>query len=796
MTGGAPAPCRQALAHQVALPGGDWVVWRTMALRAAGFPVAGGLSLADAECTAAADLALDATGVGPEERDRRAVAYQAAFRAAGTRLFLAVQAIAADDRFREAVAWQNRQVLHSALDPLLREPPVPGTPSQKWRRREEVVAKYWQRYCTKNDSIGFFGPVGWASWHDHGPAASLRLGPGLLAARTVYFEAWAIDALARVLSADPALRPWIAPRRLPAVSLDCAVAHRPHGPPVRLSPAEAAVLRACDGRRLPGDIAVELLWTATPGARSQADVVLVLEALLRRGLLAWALDVPLGSHPERHLRRLLHRVGDQALRIRALEPLERLERARAAAARAAGDSVAVDRALGELEATFHAVTGGAPTRAPGQTYAGRTLVYEDCRRGVELRLGRELLDALGPPLSLLLTSARWLTHEVAWAYRSAFEAIYDDLVRRGGSATVPFGELSFLAHAPLFGSGPRPVDSPAGELQRRWAEVLALPAGARRVTTTTEELRPRVAAAFAAPGPGWPSARWHSPDVLIAAGSLDALLRGDFQLVLGELHVALNSLESRVFVTQHPSPAALLDHVERDLPGRRLLPVFPKSWPGVTSRTYPPPALLSDRYHYLALGPDPVGVEDGRVLPAAGLVVERDAAGLGVRTRDGRLRFDIVEVFAELLTLVTVNRFQLLPPLPHTPRVTVDKLVVAREAWRFAPDGLAFAAERDPARRFAAARAWARANRLPRFVFARVAPTEEKPYFVDLRSPVLVTVLAAAIRRAAGQAPNEALVTITEMLPTPEQAWLPDAEGCRYTSELRMVAVDRDAEQR
>jgi len=59
-----------------------------MALRAAGFPVAGGLSLADAECTAAADLALDATGVGPEERDRRAVAYQAAFRAAGTRLFL------------------------------------------------------------------------------------------------------------------------------------------------------------------------------------------------------------------------------------------------------------------------------------------------------------------------------------------------------------------------------------------------------------------------------------------------------------------------------------------------------------------------------------------------------------------------------------------------------------------------------------------------------------------------------------------------------------------------------------
>jgi len=30
------------------------------------------------------------------------------------------------------------------------------------------------------------------------------------------------------------------------------------------------------------------------------------------------------------------------------------------------------------------------------------------------------------------------------------------------------------------------------------------------------------------------------------------------------------------------------------------------------------------------------------------------------------------------------------------------------------------------------------------------------------------------------------------MLPAPDQTWLPDAEGNRYTSELRMVAVDLD----
>ncbi|HZF40915.1 MAG TPA: hypothetical protein VE715_18985, partial [Blastocatellia bacterium] len=36
---------------------------------------------------------------------------------------------------------------------------------------------------------------------------------------------------------------------------------------------------------------------------------------------------------------------------------------------------------------------------------------------------------------------------------------------------------------------------------------------------------------------------------------------------------------------------------------------------------------------------------------------------------------------------------------------------------------------------------------------------------------------------------NEALI-VTEMLPRLGELWLPDAEGNRYASELRMIAVD------
>ena len=53
--------------------------------------------------------------------------------------------------------------------------------------------------------------------------------------------------------------------------------------------------------------------------------------------------------------------------------------------------------------------------------------------------------------------------------------------------------------------------------------------------------------------------------------------------------------------------------------------------------------------------------------------------------------------------------------------------------------------------------------------------------------------LARNVRRAQRHSGDSAPVTVTEMLPSPDQLWLTDAEGRRYTSELRVCAVDRAA---
>ena len=150
-------------AHHVGLAG-DWALWRDCAVRSTGFGIAG----------------LDVFGA-PDEEERLAQ-------------------VARDPRFREAVAWQSREALRGGVDKLA----AGGESPSRRRRRADVVAAYWQRYCAKNDTIGFFGPLGWGRFTEEGEAIDVRAG-ALQAERVVHLETWAVEAVARGFGDDALL---------------------------------------------------------------------------------------------------------------------------------------------------------------------------------------------------------------------------------------------------------------------------------------------------------------------------------------------------------------------------------------------------------------------------------------------------------------------------------------------------------------------------------------------------------------------------------------------------------------
>jgi amino acid adenylation domain-containing protein len=709
---------------------------------------------------------------------------------ANERRVAALRAVAADPTFREAVTWQNRHALRTGIDPLLRADPQQVTRTSKHRQHMALVATYLQRYAAKNDTIGFFGPVNWADVVDQDVPLRVRHGATPLSQRTVHFENWTIVELAETIARnEPRLRPWLIPRRLPFLTVVDNQLLLPLTPPVPLPPAVARLLAACDGVRTAGEIAAELVADPTCELDSTEAVFELLARLRDDRRITWSLEVPKEDlFPERAVRERLTAVPDPEIADPALAALDLLEQGRNRVAAAAGNAEQVEAALADLEQTFTKLTGAEPTRRAGEVYAGRTLVYEDCKSSTEVTLSPALTSTLWPALSLMLESARWFTFAAAALFRRACTERYQELVARTGQRTVPFADFWHWANDLLFYMPEKLLATVVRGLQDRWARILEAATGdERRLQLSSAAIAGRVAEEFKAPRPGWMGAYQHSPDVMLAAESLEAVARGDFLWVVGEMHPGLNTLRSAVFATRHPQPAELLAAMAADLPGPRISLAATGEEGGAPARLTD--KLLVDRDLRLLFGHDSCGLDPQTAIAVSDCVMEPRDNGLWVRTRDGRHELPLMEMLGEPLMLQLVQRFDIRPPAEHQPRITIDRVVVARESWRFDADDLSFAHATDEAERFLQVRRWQRAAGLPRFVFVKT-PTEKKPFFLDFASLAAVDAFARAVRRTQSAEGGPTTIRLTEMLPTPDQLWLTDAAGEPRTSEFRLVAVD------
>jgi surfactin synthase thioesterase subunit len=752
---------------------GGWSYWSDALLRTTGFPAAGLDRFVAAEAAEAADAYL--AGTGKEELlDEQLDAALAE----GSRQ---VRAIAADPRFREAVTWQNP----SALSTLDKFASGGGYRPSVARHRELTVVRYWQRYCAKNETIGFFGPVCWARLDDQQPrAVTAHPGPELLRERRVAFESWALTAYGETLARDPQLRMWLTPVRQPHLHLVDRTVHCPPRPPETLSGPEAAALAACDGSRTAAEVVQGL------GLPKEADGVLLLERLVARGLLRWDADLPLSPQAEQILAERIAGIGDPAARGQAAAGFERLRAARDQVASAAGDPAALASALAKLDAEFTAVTGAAPARRAGQTYAGRRLCFEDTARDLSVTIGRPVLQELATPLSLLLRAARWLCAELATAYDTALQELHEELAPDHGE--VNLAELWFLAQGMLFGTAQRPVDAVVAEFQRRWDRLLGLsdlPSGTRAHQLRSADLAASIGDVFPDRSTGWSGGRLHSPDLQICAPDLAAIDRGEFTIVLGELHIGWPVFDNALFTGFHPEPARLVTELERDLGPDRVRLLYPPDWPRAGGRLAA--SLAGPTDVQLGFAPAP-GADRDRLLPVAAMqvIADRTTGQLRAHAPDGR-SWPLLEVFCHLLAIHTVDSFKLVGAADHTPRVSVDRLVVNRETWRSTVEATGLAEVTGDRDRFLAARRWRAELGLPERVFVRI-DTETKPVYVDFRSPHYVRSLCSFLRSAAANGGAGANVVVTEMLPTPEQAWVPDAAGNRYFSELRIQVGERD----
>jgi hypothetical protein len=803
----------------------SWPLWRWGILRSTGFPCEGLSRLATSEAARAVDALLDAqaqvqaaaaqalaaiercapsarrtaaevarrlrAGTVPERElerlravDEAAAAQVSAWRAAAARAGAAsehfvkiletelaaarasLRELVADPRIREATLWQSPSALEG-LDALAHD----GLPARnrKVRQREQLAAMYLQRYLAKNDAIGFFGPRAWFSVGNQSETINFRPGPELLDRRDLYFEHWAVWQLAERIAADPEVRAHLCPVRSPRVAVVGTTLFHPVDQRAELPPAYARLLHACDGTRSALQLAQTLATGGDDGFDDAHEALEALDELESQTLVTRHLAVPTCDyHPERLLAAALASLPSPlADRYRPL--LDELEHFRSGLSAAQG-AEARGAVLADLNRWFESATGGPASRGGGQMYAARAVVFEDCTRNLSLDVGAPFFARIAAPLSLALLTSRWYLAELGKRVLLRARAIYQQLAVETGRAEVDYLRL-WIALEPEVAALPDAVNA---EVQAVWHAALAARDGERQVERSAAALRPALEAAFAGARPDWPSARFHSPDLLIAAASPEAVARGDYRVIVGELHVGLNSVGYPVSVKQAPDEEAIIAACHAEMPPGFVVP-------SITNAQYHR-AIRFDYQapHIVELCTSPGTVS--RFPPAqridlGELVVFLDGERLRARTRDGRYQADLAQV---LDAPMRVGRDLRLFSGDHQPRVTVDGLVLGRETWRLPPPVLD---EREEP--LLSVRRWARAHGLPRRVFVKL-PEETKPFLLDLENPFLVEVFARL-------APRSTRLTVSEMLPGPDELWLVDAQGRHYTGELRLVFLDPEA---
>ena len=479
----------------------------------------------------------------------------------------------------------------------------------------------------------------------------------------------------------------------------------------------------------------------------------------------------------------LGKVEDETIKAKAFSYVNEFEKKRQQIIDAIGDADRLNKMFEEIEDFFVRLTGKAATRKGGETYAGRTIVYEDCRRDMELTFGKQFFNDLTKPLTLLLTSARWFTYVAIEPFQKSIEQIYDRLVQKTGTKTIKFVYLW-----QYFLSIKNPLESTIlPELHKRWEKIISIPEGQREIKIASDDIKKQVDQIFDAPYPGWQYGRTHSPDIMIAAENVEAINRGDYRFVLGEIHVGYNTINNWVFVSEYPSKESIRDYIDKDLPVPQVIMIPPKFYEDKTTRTNI--ACVPEKNYLLGTDIDFHRYGDIKVLPLAYLVAEKKNGEIFIRNLDGTFERDAISFFDIYLSSLICHLFNPFPIKRYRPRIVIDNMVVARESWQFHADEIECVNEKRNADRYLSIRRWADELGIPRFFFCK-ATGERKPFFVDLASPILIDIFAKVVRKTQRLKLSETEIVITEMLPRPDQTWLYDIDGNKYTSELRIVALD------
>jgi len=219
-----------------------------------------------------------------------------------------LQKISAGPAFQEAVFHQNQLVqdAYEAVKAFSKEALHKETRYRKERRRELLAYRYLQRFCTKNDTVSFFGPFCVGTFSNNNNVVIKKPDPRLIRTTKSYVSLPVIQGLIEDIINDNSVFGLLRPTPVPAVYIKGNHA-------LRLVNSERIKLDAHAQKIITlsanGLSAEEIYLTFKSSCIRREAIFAKIRLLIRQGLLLSGLDINSKTQaPEAYLIRTLSKI--------------------------------------------------------------------------------------------------------------------------------------------------------------------------------------------------------------------------------------------------------------------------------------------------------------------------------------------------------------------------------------------------------------------------------------------------------------------------------------------------------
>jgi hypothetical protein len=657
-----------------------------------------------------------------------------------------------------------------------------GPRTKKTRARERHLLLYLQRVCAKNDTLSAFGPGGWGKT-ERG-LGCLRVAPDPdIAQRECFLERWVAHGAAAALNVDSEIRIELSPRVHPNARLDGnQFVFTDSGDTRTLDPKTVDLLVRCDGQ--------------TPACLLGAEPKL-LEELADQNIISWEVEVPaLEPHAFDVLISDVSRWRETPHRTRWLNLLQPISLLPGTFAETI-DTAARMKIVEEVDARLDQL--GVARKAGGRfLYSATNPIGEECFRECHFSIDENLINDVprdaAPWIDLWRDCYAFIGGRVAAGLRG----LLAKAPLQGGALPLP----AFLHHCEKLNM---PLTGPAlvglahiafQEVKAAFRKRMCDRAAVAEYELTAHDCQ-LVRQNFQFEK--FDEYTYPSADLQIAAVSIEAVERGDYQWILAELHPPI-ALLHHGFYWSCPDKCALSEALSATVFGKpsfhfgffaadftattavRIFDALP------TLNYFVAPQRANSRWQVIPPSETEVYVD------------ERNG-DVGLRKRGSH---EYLGSFARNWIIpLGFHPFQF-GMAPHMPRLRCGKVIVQRRSWVVTQEELPKGDYTGVSRDLVLSVERLRAERdLPRYVYIR--PTEQalrrsgaegrdkdtKPVFVDLESYLFLEIFHRWLTKSGE-------VEVMEMLPDPDHLlWRePDSEsfreqGSRRTFELRTLILPR-----